>query len=185
MKNIFSTKQTRGFTLMEMIASIAIIGIIFSIFLANYRGTNNRSELVGAAQKLASDIRLAQNYSLGLKKASDTDADPPPGGWGVYVDEASASYILFADKNAPDGNRIYDNGEKFREIFLPDGVMINTNGISVGGASAQTSAIVFFPPDPVTYISNSSTTDISITLKDRNNSTLAVKVNFLGLVEVN
>lgn len=174
-----------GFTIIEMLVSVAIIGMISGIFLVNYRGTNRRSELVGAAQKFASDARLAQNYSLGLKKADIADANPPAGGWGIYINRASTSYVLFADKNAPSGNRQYDNGEKVREIFFPKGVTVATNGISIGGLSVPTSTIVFFPPDPLTYIKNSTTTNISIILKDQDNSTSTVRINFLGLIEVN
>lgn len=177
-------KKQKGFSLLEMLVSVSILGIMLSIFAVNYRGANSKSELVGAAQKMASDIRLMQNYGLSLKKFSPTDTEPPAGGWGIYINNASTSYVLFADKNTPNGNKAYDNGEKFREILLPGGITVAPNGILVGGSPVPTSTVIFFPPDPMTYINNSSSTNISITLKEKSR-TASVIINSLGLVEAN
>ena len=166
-----------GFTLIELLVSVLIIGLISTIFMVNYHNTNKRSELKVATQKLASDIRLAQNYSLGSKTYDGVIT--PSGGWGVYFSLSSpSSYIIFADKN---GDHLYNAGEVIETKTLPAGVTISAL------SPANPAAIVFFPPDPVTYINNdlnNKTAQIEL-IESINNSRAAVTVNFFGLIDVN
>jgi len=167
-----------GFTLIELLVSIFIIGLISGVFMVNYHNTNKRSELKVTIQKLASDIRLAQNYSLGSKTYDGVNT--PKGGWGLHFDLSSPSnYIIFADKNTPNGNKTYDAGEAVETRTLPAGVTIN----SLSPANAVD--IVFFPPDPITYVNGSNAATARVVLKESmNNSTAAVTVNFFGLIDV-
>lgn len=170
-----------GFTLIELLVSISIIGLITAIFMVNYHGTNKRSELKVAQQKLASDIRLAQNYSLGSKTYDGVTT--PSGGWGVHFDRANPnSYIIFADKkylpSYPDGSKTYDVGEAIETKTLPAGVVISSL------SPAETVDVIFFPPDPKTYINGSAASSARIELRENiNNSTAAVTVNFFGLID--
>ena len=163
--------------MIELLVSVFIIAAMSSLFLVNYHNTNKRSDLSLTKQKLASDIRLAQNYSLGSKVYDGVNL--PAGGWGVHFDLADPSrYIIFADKNLPNGNQIYDAGEAVETKILPAGITINSL------SPANTVDIVFYPPDPVTYINNSATANAQIILKENvNNSTAAVMVNFFGLID--
>lgn len=163
--------------MIEMLVSISIIGIMSGLLLANYHDSNKRFELVNTAQIVAGNVRLAQNFTLGLKEFG---ALTPVGGWGVHFDKDANSYAIFADI---DGNNVYDVSEKYdKNTDLPIGVAIES--ISVGGTGGASADIVFLPPDPVTYINESSSTDMIITLKDTNNTVKSVFVNYLGLIEV-
>jgi Tfp pilus assembly protein FimT len=166
-----------GFTLIELLTSIFIIILITGMFMVNYHNTNKRSELGVVKQKLASDIRLAQNYSLGSKTYDGITT--PSGGWGVHFSLADPThYIIFADKNASNGNQTYDAGEAVETKTLPVGMTINSL------SPANVVDIVFFPPDPVTYINGLNNTTAQIVLKENiNNSTAAVTVNFFGLID--
>ena len=168
--------------MLEILVSIFIIASISGIFMANYHSANKRSELINAAQKLASDIRLAQNYSLGSREFNN---EAPAGGWGAYFNKATPGYyILFADINAPSGNQSYDAGEEFQQIPFPSGVSIDDITDTNTGALNKV-AIAFLPPDPITYIAASANNKAQITLRDANTGgTKTVEVNFLGLVEV-
>jgi len=167
-----------GFTLIELLVSIFIIATMSSLFMVNYHNTNKRSQLGVIKQKLASDIRVAQNYSLGSKTYDGINT--PIGGWGVNFNSADqAHYIIFADIN---GNKAYDSSlnEGKETKTLPAGVTIN----SLSPVSGGKLDIVFFPPDPVTYINTSPTANAQITLKENiNNSTAVVSVNFFGLID--
>lgn len=149
--------------------------------MVSYHNTSKRSELNMAKQKLASDIRVAQNNSLGSKVWNGIAT--PPGGWGVHFDKNQPSqYIIFADTN---NNRVY-NGPQQEAVetkTLPAGITISAF------SPADKFDVVFLPPDPVVYINGKAAGDsgsaiASVTLKENlNNSIGVVTVNFLGLID--
>ena len=179
--------KKNGYTLIELMVSIAIISMMTGIFLANYSSANRRTDLTMTAQKMVTDIRLAQNYALGLARYGTTGStNVPLGGWGVHFSKSrNDQYVVFADDN---GDTLYSIGEddlaKGAQITtLPTNVIIDS--ISTGNSADVT----FTPPDPITSINNGVTvgtsTSVSIVLKDlRTNSIKTVKINFLGLTEV-
>ena len=170
-------KNLTGFTLIELMVSVVIIATMSGLFMVNYHNTNKRSELGAVKQKLASDIRVAQNYSLGSKTYDGINT--PAGGWGVHFNTSDPThYIIFADKNSPNGNQAYDVGEAIETKTLPTGVTIKSL------SPTNTVDIVFFPPDPIIYINGSVGATANITLKENiNNSTANVSVNFFGLID--
>jgi len=174
-KKIFTCNS--GFTLAELLVSIFIIALISGLFMVNYHNTNKRSELNVEKQKLASNIRLAQNYSLGSKTYDGVNT--PKGGWGVHFDLAEPTkYVIFADQETPNGNQIYEADEKIETKNLPAGITISSL------SPANQVDIVFFPPDPVTYVNTLSTASAQITIKENiNNSTAVITVNSFGLID--
>lgn len=174
--------NNRGFTLIEMIVSLGIITTLIAVFLVNYRGTSKRTSLTMSAQKMVTDIRLAQNKTLGSVKYKE---EIPLGGWGVHFDLAgdNTSYLIFADL---DGDSEYESGEGdyahgARQISLPNNVFIQA--IDVGNLVDVT----FVPPDPNTIIDYGSgtSTEMTITLKENwNNTTKNININLFGLIEV-
>ncbi|MBI2459339.1 MAG: prepilin-type N-terminal cleavage/methylation domain-containing protein [Parcubacteria group bacterium] len=166
-----------GFTLIELLVSIFIVALLGGFFMVNYHDTNKRSELGMVKQKLASDIRLAQNYSLGAKTYDGLNT--PGGGWGVHFDLADPThYIIFADQEDPNGNQVYEDTEKIETKTLPVGITLDSL------SPANTVDIVFFPPDPVTYVNSSAVTNAQITLRENiNNSTAVITVNSFGLID--
>lgn len=163
-----------GFTLIELLTSITIIGIISSIFLVNYRSSEERSKLGMTIQKVATDIRLAQTYALG---SNEFNGSFPVGGWGVHFDiSVPGSYVVFADQN---GDRIYDAAEKLKEEKLSTGIILDS--LTIPGSVVD---IIFLPPDPVTYINGAESSEVTVYFSDKNNYKKGVKVNFLGLIDV-
>lgn len=178
--------KKNGFTLIELIVSISIIGLVTGLFLANYSSANRRTDLTMTAQKMVADIHLAQNYALGLARyGTSSSTYVPAGGWGVRFDLntlGNNQYVIFADK---DGNKKYDSGEAI-EGFGAQATYLPTN-ISIYSLSVSPANITFLPPDPITTIYNgvASSTSVDIVLRDaKTNSIKTVRVNFLGLVEV-
>ena len=166
----------RGFTIIEIIVSIAIIGLLTGVMLANYRGGAIKTDLVGATHKVVSDIRVAQNYSLGTREFNGIT---PLGGWGVRFDITNPTeYIIFADK---DGDANYDADELYTTNALP----LNMEISEISGDSPVD--IVFLPPDPQTIITaNGMQVDnLTVTIKEKiNNSIQQLQVNFLGLIDL-
>lgn len=183
----------KAFTLIEMVVSIAIITIVTTLFIANYRSTNTRTDLVMTAQNLVADLHLAQNNTLGLVKYN---GEVPAGGWGIAFDKAKNYYVLFADLDAPDttGYLNMDAATEARTeyggrltYFSPD--ITITKLTTTGEVENNEVNVDFLPPDPKTNIyrvgagATSSALEIELTER-QNNSIKTVRVNFLGLVEV-
>lgn len=172
------TRLQQGFTMIELVVSILIIVSISAAFLTNYHSTSKRSQIQEASQKLASDLRLAQNDSLGLLQLNGT---MPAGGWGIHLETGTNDhYTIFADLN---GDNAFQTGEASGQVNLPSGVTIKN--LNCFGADVPICNITFIPPDPQTDINNSTSTSATITLTDESGSTKDVTVNFLGLIDVN
>ncbi|MFH1661812.1 MAG: prepilin-type N-terminal cleavage/methylation domain-containing protein [Candidatus Falkowbacteria bacterium] len=177
-------KESRsGFTLVELLTSIFIIALISGVFMANYHVTNEKNKLDLAAQELASNIRLAQNYALGSK---EFNGSIPVGGWGVEISYNDVIYKIFADLD----NSMHSWGapvdEDFQVIDLPNGMRINTNNCS-GGLDYGMANIVFIPPDPETILwsdNDGLTNEICIDLNDVSGRIKTIKINKFGLIDI-
>jgi prepilin-type N-terminal cleavage/methylation domain-containing protein len=184
MKNI---DNNRGFSLVELVISVAIISLLTTIFLANYHSINERTDLAMTAQTLVSDIRFAQANALGLIKYGD---DIHEGGWGVFMSSNpdERRYMMFADIDSSKDASSDESEQIFgaKTVNLPEKISIDSIYLD-SGAPVSDVNIIFSPPDPLTYIVTNfgETQAINIRLKEAiNNTTKTVRINFLGLVEV-
>ena len=134
-----------GFSIMELIVVIFIIGLMSTVMFANYRQGERDTTLEYAAQGIAQDIRHAQNLSLAGTKLSDEDT------WGYGIRfENNKAYFIYGDVGVtPNINYQYNSGDKkvSDSITLPTNVEISDFNIT---------DIFFKPPDPITYINGSS-----------------------------
>jgi prepilin-type N-terminal cleavage/methylation domain-containing protein len=185
MKKIINNK---GFTLIEILVSLSVIAILTVIFLANYRGGRQGVDLNLVAQKVASDIRTAQNNSLGSVLYGGS---LPAGGWGVHFDTADKSYLLFADVN---NNKVYDDNEALPTsgglnfAFPADLTISDITGDSLSGNNSHAKLdVTFLPPNPTTRIywdQTASSGYAVITLKHKADyKTADVVINILGLID--
>ena len=201
MKNFFH-KQNKifpAFTLIEMVVSLGIIMVISIIFIANYRSSNKRTDLIMTAQSLVADIHAAQNNSLGLVKYGDI---VPAGGWGVNFNRNNNTYTIFADLEIPldTGSLSFnpdteaDRSLGARQVSFSEEIEIEELRIfsGVNGSVENTTnevSVTFLPPDPKTNIYNevlgSTGTALTIRLKEVNGEgRRTIKINFLGLIEM-
>ena len=173
-------KNQAGFTIFELLVSIFIIALISGTFLTNYRSGGKRSELLSLAQKLASDIRIAQSYSLGAKETAA--GTMPAGGWGVFFNKTTPqTYTLFADTS---GNFQRESTEDYTIVNIPPNVEINS--ITLNGVSVNSVDVAFCPPDPKVYINGLLNQSAQIIIKEKDtNATKTININSLGLIEVN
>lgn len=171
-KSFRKKRKINGFTLIEIIVSISIITLMTSLFLANYRDTNKRTELTYAAQNLASDIRLAQNYGLGLRDFKTLEAT---GGWGVNMSEGDSYYTVFADLN---DDATFQEGERFLRVDFARGITVSN--IDIGNELN----ITFKPPRPTVWINGNKNTKAEITLANTEGSESKLQINFFGLIDV-
>jgi prepilin-type N-terminal cleavage/methylation domain-containing protein len=112
----------RGFTIIELVVTLAIFTIISAITLANFPGVGSRMNLELLANDVALLIRQAQVYGLGIKNVSGIYPT-----YGVHVSSAS-SLIFYYNKNGPAyydptnsgmiENYTFGSGETVEEICI-------------------------------------------------------------------
>ena len=166
------TNFTTGFTLIEMLVSVAIVTIIMSVILYDYSTFNDNLALSSAGQEMAILIRQAQTYGLSVKGVSGANIDQQfNSAYGIDFNSSPTNnnnirYYVFADLNGDkDFDPSVDNkcglggGECIEKTNLRDGVIIEKvcstgNGMTcVNPGSAQIMDITFKRPNPDAYFS--------------------------------
>lgn len=64
-------KQKNGYTLIEILVVLTIIGLLFSLGYVNFRDFSRRQALIGATSSVQGDLRLAQSNAISGQKPSD------------------------------------------------------------------------------------------------------------------
>ena len=174
---------SKGFTLVELLVSISIIGVITGMMMANFRGGQQSAEVRLASDILVGQIRSVQTSALTGRLVSvcsggaeDLDVcepkSPPvscsggvcqkrgPAGYGIrFSTETPTSYLLFYDT---DDDRRYDAGEE-----LGDSPYVSTNAVLFQGSDAGSPVdLVYTPPFGQLFVNGSASgpTTVSLTL---------------------
>jgi prepilin-type N-terminal cleavage/methylation domain-containing protein len=67
--------RTRGYTLIEILVVLTVIGILFSVGFASYRDFSRRQALAGMVKQIQGDLRMAQQMALsGVKPEACTSS---------------------------------------------------------------------------------------------------------------
>jgi prepilin-type N-terminal cleavage/methylation domain-containing protein len=177
-----SLQNQRGFSLIELLVSIAIFTILSGIVMFSFSDVRKHDELRESSEQLSSYLRQAQNLAMTGQKVNGSN--PPKGGYGIYIDILSASrtYQLFADYvgaspacDSDKPNERYD-GELCGDRIIQGGshtLKNNVNYYKIKVTKADGSIvevndlinIVFKPPKPVPYVAygaNSSSSGLTV-----------------------
>lgn len=107
-------KRQEAFSLIEVLITIAIIGIVTAIVVIKYGAFNSSVLLKGQAYELALNLREAQVFSIGARGENSTFRDA----YGLYFDSSTPNqYTLFLDR---DDDARYDSGEAVDTPFIID-----------------------------------------------------------------
>lgn len=82
MKNGFTLRskacdRERAFTLIELLATITVLLIIFAVGFAGFRDFSRREQITSATRKVVGGLRLAQQQAFAGNKPADPACDPP------------------------------------------------------------------------------------------------------------
>ncbi len=69
-------KSCSGFSLVELLITLSIIALLFSLGLTQYNRFNRRQVLIRAKDNLVSELRLTQAKSLAAEKPDDCGVNP-------------------------------------------------------------------------------------------------------------
>ncbi|MBU0732341.1 type II secretion system GspH family protein [Patescibacteria group bacterium] len=95
----------RGFTLIEILVSLAAIGIMMTVVILRFQGVASAERSLNiSTDEIRSVIQLAQDYS---RSSYDCCEGEIIYAYGIFVDldNTPGQYLIFADKN---NNFIYD-----------------------------------------------------------------------------
>lgn len=107
----------KGYTLIETLVALTIVGLIFGIGYVNFRDFARREALSGTARNVAGDLRLAQEQASAGKKPTAGACNSPNllNGYDFRVIGAS-SYQLEA--NCSGGNVVTKTGTLPSDISM-------------------------------------------------------------------
>ncbi len=195
--------RMRGFTLTELMVSIAIFALLTTVTVAAYRSGDDQTELRHASDLLANILRDAQARSRAGRvtsvcpgagaACSASCAVPcadefPAAGYGVHVGVGEGTARMFADLGAAP-NRLRDLAEDMETVPLARSglvtVVVMAEKNPAGDGNPSVGDVVFIPPQPATRINaRSEVTELRITLRhSRTGAERTVTVNAVsGLV---
>lgn len=178
--------QEKGFTLLELLVTIAIVSLLTAMLLVIAAEEENSSIVRRVAFQLAQDVREVQNLAMGAAgyqcgagetKSFGIFAGSVAGVWNNY-------YYIFADCNS-DNQYIAANDKIIRQVTLPSTVKINSITVPL---PADKMNITFRPPDPVTTINGTNQVAEAVitlsTTKAKPPRTRTVRVNAAGRIQV-
>jgi len=190
-----NTKSGAGFTLVELFVVLAIIVLLTGMIFINYRQGGTQLALQRSANKLAQDIRRAEEMAMSTREYKGM---VPLGGYGIYLTITPPDqnhYILFADC---DGDYEYDNPdcgsvgcasdcalavpanpypEKIEDIKFESEVITSVLSLSP-------LTITLTPPDPTVRINQLTTSPAAVITLKIGVDTRTVTVNNVGLVTI-
>lgn len=114
-------KSKRGMTLIELLSTIAVVGIIAAMAVPRFQIAYEKINFRAANREITSKIRMARSYAVSTKVQH-----------GVYVDPTNLTYTLFKDLvNTPAMQ--YDAGDSIISVdTLPFGFTTFTTDAASG-----------------------------------------------------
>ncbi len=189
--------STSGFTLIELIVSSAVIGIIAAVIVPGYAKFDSVTLLENEAYEIATSLRETQVYALSARGQSGGVVFNQPHGLFFSLDsEANKKKYIFYK-----GNRDYNGGGRSdlltytfdRTIVLKDICLETTVGERCGADGLTQLSIAYERPEFETYFtpvglsgvtgSNVSAAHILLTSPTGSN-TWVVRVGLLGDISV-
>lgn len=179
----FSLKNSGGFTLVELLASMVIFAVITAAVVANLRVGQRSNELRLAAAELASALHRARTMAQTGRAVDLCDADSgafagfvwqsgntckhslrvPPGGFGIRLDGDQTAFFFAdaipdasgnMDRSYKEGERLFSEAVNFPGVIVIEDISL-TSEPALAAQSVENIDIVFEPPAADIWIDGS------------------------------
>lgn len=174
-------QNVSGFTLVELIVIIAIVGFMSATVISGQRVGSEQRKLTLESQKVVQSIRKAQNLAMSAQKSDCPGNTTVP--FGIILSSGvPGQYYLVADC---DKSLTYNGGDVIMETkILGDSRINSVNPVNVNGNVE----IFFSPPIPQTSI-NTSTSDLTsatvvLVGRRRTEFSKTINVNTKGMISI-
>ncbi len=161
-KVMFGRAKTRGFTIVELLIVIVIIGILAALIIVTYSGIQQRANNAQTILALEDTIKAAQNYAQYNRKYPEDDANPGTLAMACIGDSYDGNKCLDVSSGSPgacNGTLSMVSASWFTNSIktmiskspMPSKQKISCNGRDIVGAiyaanfgSAGTSVILYY-----------------------------------------
>jgi general secretion pathway protein H len=113
-----SRLSSAGFTLLEILVVIVIVGILTGTVIFSFTGADAEQRLKGAAHNLAARVELARQHALQRNRE-----------WGIYIERDSSRFAEFDQES---GKWVVRENRPFAQSSLPDAVELRLKTEGVG-----------------------------------------------------
>ncbi len=173
-------RKTRGFTLIELIVSMAIMTMMGLAFLAQSESTMSRqkhTEFINGVEEILSAMRIARTGAItsrtyGLDEGGSPEV--PEGGFGIHlaIDSAQNTITMteFVDDNDGAGGEVFngqfddDDSQISQQIYKTHWITEFQNHFPSGIYDSNELTIIFTAPDATMIINdNDAVNDLTST----------------------
>lgn len=141
-----NTLSSPGYTLIELLIALTIVGVLFALGYANFRDFTRRQALLDTSKKVQSDLRVAQQMALSGNVPNDTACTINNNLNGYFFNVISAN--RYEIRASCSGGAV---GSVVKDVTLPANITISTpfpvpnpilfkvlgNGTNIGSTNAQ------------------------------------------------
>jgi type IV fimbrial biogenesis protein FimT len=128
-------RRSRGFTLMELMVTMAVAAVIFGIGVPAFREFGKNGRLTGAANEMLVTLMTARNEAVRRQvRTSFCPSSTPDQDLAICNLDATQGYIAFVDSNS---NCQRDDDEELVASFVTHSEIKSANNISCIGYVAN------------------------------------------------
>lgn len=173
--------KKNGFTITELLVVVAIISLMSTLVLINFKLGERQFALEGSVHKLSQDLRVVQELSMSAK-THDCGAGWRMKGYGINLIVEADFYLLRArcEEKANPGN--YSDSTIEEAIKLEKGIKIKE--LERNGNQVSALSIFFYPPEPEIDFGGANKALVTLCLKTDINNFKSVSVNKIGLIAI-